>query len=890
MRVALGWVAGMIWLLAVPVWAQTAAATASLKVTVNDATGLGLPHAVVTITDAAGASREAHVDEQGVATFSGLAPGTYEVRSAADGFRALVQSVTVRRGANTTQATLPVALSEEITVAERSAEERRDNGFTQTLTADEIDALSDDPDEMAEQLAQMAGPGAQIFVNGFRGGRLPPKDQIQQIRFNSNSYSAEYHDAGMVRVEIITRPGMGDWSGRANFGFRDESLNARNAFAPIKEPTQQERLSLSMQGPLVKERTGLSLDVDGTWSYDSRTIRAQASPTAAPVAGLARNTNDALGVNVRVDQSVGTNGQLQVEYDHRWNGRDNLGVGDFDLPERGIDVRVATDLFRVRSTGLIGRKAFRETRIEFTRDEESTVPYSELPTLRVNDAFTSGGAGQSGTRTSHELQLTQTIDFTIGRRHSLRAGVLLEAGRWRSTQQDNANGTYVFTSLANYQLGRPATYSLRTGDPLVEYSQVKAGWFMQDDFRLAKTLSVSVGLRQEIQTQMRDYWNLAPRVAFTWNATRKTTVRGGYGIFYDWYEANLHEQTLRVDGQRQVDIVVVDPLFPSTADGGQVLPPSIIRASALQQPMIQQASIGVERPLAATVSMRADYMLTRGTGALRSVNVNAPIDGVRPIPTAGNITEIQSTGRRASDRLTVSLNARNDRLRLFSNVMYQLQSVRNHADSATALPADSNNPDIDWGPSRQDIRHRLFVNLNAPVFSGIRFGFNMQMASAPPYNITTGRDDNGDTVFNDRAPGVGRNSGRGAGTINASLRINKSFGFGGAVAGGPAGRGGRGGPRRSQASGTGAAMLPPPAAPPAYAQRGMGGGGGDGPRIMIMEGGTQRYQLDIYAQISNVLNYVNYNTFIGNQLSPFFGQATSAGAPRRIEVGFSLSL
>ena len=206
--------------------------------------------------------------------------------------------------------------------------------------------------------------------------------------------------------------------------------------------------------------------------------------------------------------------------------------------------------------------------------------------------------------------------------------------------------------------------------------------------------------------------------------------------------------------------------------------------------------------------------------------------------------------------------------------------------SATALPSDSTNPDVDWGPSMQDIRHRLFVNVNAPIPYGIRLGLNMQMASAAPYNITTGRDDNGDTVFNDRAQGVGRNSGRGAGSINAGLRISKSFGFGGAAAG-------PGRPPMMPPPGGGAAFLAPGAGAAVAAQRGMGGGpggGGDGPQIMIMEGGNQRYRLDIYAQISNVFNYVNYNTFVGNQLSPFFGQATSAGAPRRIEVGLSLGL
>ena len=692
--------------------------------------------------------------------------------------------VNVRRGANTATATLAVAISEQITVADQAADDRRDNGFTQTLTADEIDALSDDPDEMAEQLAQMAGPGAQVFVDGFRGGRLPPKDQIQQIRFNSNSFSAEYHEAGMVRVEVITRPGMGGWRGRGNFGFRDESLNARNAFSATKEPTQQERYGFSFQGPLAKGKTGISMSVDGNNAYDSRTIRAQA-PTDVTVNGLARNTTVGVNANFRVDHSMGQGNQIRAEYERRHTDRGDLGVGDFDLPERAYDTDMVNDTFRLRNTRVIGKKLFSELKFEFTSSNSETLPFSTAPTVRVNDAFTAGGAGQSGDRSSREIEIAQNFDFTVKRKHAMRAGVLFEAGWWNSTQQQNGNGTYVFTSNDAYNLSQPSTYTVRVGDPLVEYSQVKAGWFLQDDVRLAKTFSVSLGMRQEIQTQVNDWLNIAPRAAFTWNASRKTTVRGGYGIFYDWYDSSLYEQTLRVDGEHQVDVVVTNPSYPVGAGTGDRLPASIIRSSTLAQPIIQQASVGLERPLTSWAGLRLDYMMTRGSNALRSVNVNAPVDGVRPDPTAGNVTEIQASGNRASDRLTVAVNARHQRLRLFTNVMYQLQSSRNHADSATSLPSDSTNPDADWGPSAQDVRHRLFVMFNTPLWFGVRAGFNMQVASATPYNVTTGVDGNGDTVFNDRPLGVERNSERGAGSVNASLRLNRSFGFGGAAAGPP---------------------------------------------------------------------------------------------------------
>jgi hypothetical protein len=854
---------------------QGTGVTGTLRVTVLDQTEAALIIAQVTVVDASGTAHTSTVDERGVAVFENLAPGTYQVQATAESFRAITTPITVRRGENRTTLRLAVAtIQQTVVVQDQSAAERRDNGFTQTLSQEEIDSLPDDPDEMADELARMAGPGAQIFVDGFRGGRLPPKDQIQQIRFHTNSFSAEYHEAGMVRVEVITKPGMGGWRGNTNFGFRDESLNATNAFADEKGPEQMRRYMLNFSGPIVKGRTGLSLSVDGNSAYDSRTIVAQ-SPTAGTVNGLAVSPTDAVNFTARMEHLMGGSAQLRAEYSRRQNERSNLGVGDFDLPERAYATDMNTDTFRLRSTNVIGKKVFSELRFEFNNQTNLTVPGSVQPTIRVNDAFTGGGAGQSGERRAREIELAQNFDFTIGRKHSMRAGVLFETGWWNSTQRSNGNGTYTFANTDAYNAGRPTNFVIRTGDPLVDYSQVKAGWFLQDDFRPSRTLQISLGLRQEIQTQVASKWNLAPRAAVTWNASKTTTVRGGYGIFYEWYEANLYEQTIRVDGERQVDVIVQNPSFPVTDGDGTRLPASIIRSASLDQPIIHQASVGFERPLLAWADLRADYMWTRGFSTLRSINVNAPYRGERPDPSTGNISEIQSSGRRAADRATVALNMRYMPRRILGMVMYQFGSARNYADNATALPADSNRPDLDWGPSAQDVRHRIFFNFNSPLGRGVRLGFNLQGSSALPYNITTGRDLNGDTVFNDREPGVDRNSARGAAQWTANLRLNKSIGLGGARTGGPGFPGG---------------MPMPPGG--AAAQRGPGGGGpggggGDGPQMIVMEGGNQKYRLDLYANIQNAFNHVNYNAFVGNQLSSFFGQATSAGPARRIEIGAS---
>jgi hypothetical protein len=266
-------------------------------------------------------------------------------------------------------------------------------------------------------------------------------------------------------------------------------------------------------------------------------------------------------------------------------------------------------------------------------------------------------------------------------------------------------------------------------------------------------------------------------------------------------------------------------------------------------------------------------MLTRGSDSLRSINVNAPVNGVRPDPSVGNITEIQSNGRRASDRITVATSLRYMPRRIVGNVMYQYANTRNFADGATSLPADSNNPDADWGPAAFDVRHRIFFTVNTPIGWATRANISVQGSSALPYNVTTGRDDNGDTVFNDRPDGVGRNRARGASSWATNLRLMKSIGLGGTRApGGPI-------------------NMPMPPPPPAAAMQQGPGGGGGGPQIMIMDGAAMnaRYRMDFYAQVSNLFNNVNYNAFIGNQLSSFYGQPTSAAPARRIELGVTMN-
>jgi hypothetical protein len=851
-----------------PLYAATedadAQQAAELRVTVLDQTGAALVTAVVTIADERGEPTPAPVDEKGLAVFSGLAPGTLTVRVEAEAFATYEGSLTLRRGSNAFAVELPLAgLNEEIVVRE-DLEDLRGNSFSRSLSEYEIAELPDDPDELEQVLMQMAGPGATMMVNGFRGGRLPPKSQIRSIRFRMNSFAAENHEAGGVRIEIQTKPGTTTWRGMTNIGFRDDAMNARNAFAEERGTEQYKRFGFNIDGPLRKGTTSFAFSTDGNLSYDSQTIVAAAPGQV--VTGQVTRPFDQINTNLRIEHALSDRQTLLVEYQRRDDERRNLGVGDYSLPSRAYTRRNDRNIVRAALNGLVAPRIANELKVQFDKRQTDVFSAFDEPAIIVVDAFSMGGAGQQMDQGMRYLEISNNMDFSFHKRHAVRAGALVESAWYDSSELRNGNGTFTFASLTAYELGLPSTYRRREGGTPVQFSHHQVGLYVQDDITVTKALSVSLGLRQELQTSLGDRLNLAPRLGFTWSPN-KWTFRGGYGIFNDWYEAGLHEQTLRMNGVNQQEIVILQPGFPDPLGGrlADVLPPSVVRAAAdLAMPWVQQASIGAERSWG-DLRVQTSYMLQRGRDQIRSRNANAPVVELgRPDPSMGNVTEYVSNGRSTMDRLQVNVNFAQPQRRLFLGTNYVLSRQLNHADSPLSLPAHNYLLEPEWGYASQDVRHRLFVMAGFGLPKGFRMFWNSQYASASPYTIITGLDDNNDSVNNDRPAGVPRNSARGAATWNVNARLSRAFGFGPAQStDGPAG-----GPQVRRIGG------------------GRGGPGGGGPMAMGgFDPNARKYRIEFYVQAYNLLNHVNYTNFTGSLLSPFFGEATAAAPARRIEVG-----
>jgi len=849
----------------------------TLRATVVDVSNGVVIGATVTVTSEetpATPPASAKTNDAGVATVPGLKPGRYTIQGEFAGFEnRILKDVRIRPGDNRQVLILALPKMETSVTVEQDrqagASDPRGSSFGATLTRDQIDALSDDPAQLEQQLRDMAGPGVVIRVDSFEGGALPAKAQIRSIRISRDQFAAEYHTAGGVSIEIITQPGLGPVRSYFYTAMRDGSLNARSPFVPAKGPEQSMNFGLGAGGSLIKNKSSFNLNIFGINAYDTPNLNAVLAGGTRAEALRVRSPHDDLYVNGQVDYALTLDQTLRFAYNLTDNTNENLGVGGYQEPEHAYSTENRIHNLRVQHFGPIGRRAFSRSRVQLFWSDYDTHSATDAVTIRVNDAFTSGGAQLSGGDHARTLSLGSDLDYVRGK-NSWRLGLLLE-GSWRhSDSASNYLGTYTFDSLDTYLAGQPSNYTRRIGDPNLSYQSLQAGAYLQDDIRVTKNFTLSPGVRYELQTHVKSGSNVGPRLGATWAPFKSgaTTLRASAGMFYDWLAAPTYEQTLRVDGIRQQELNIPNPSYPVPGDVGLVPPINrYVLGDDYRTPRISRVSAGVDQTMLKVVRIGATYSYLRGSRLSRGINLNAPVDGVRPNPVFGNIVDVISDGASRQHQIQLDANINPGamlpafngpriswkRSTVFLN--YTLARLRNDTDGPFSIPA-TGNLSLEWGPAAQDIHDRLNLTFNNQIVRNLMISLNLNTSTGVAYALLTGRDDNIDGVFNDRPAGIGRNTLRatGQGTINTSIGYQFAFGE--------------------------RAPLPP----------GIGVfGGGSSAQVRTFDQGTKRYRLQVFVNVQNLANRPNYLGYSGTLTSPFFGKPTNVSGMRKIESGMSLN-
>ncbi|MDE3196984.1 MAG: TonB-dependent receptor, partial [Acidobacteriota bacterium] len=711
-----------------------------------------------------------------------------------------------------------------------------------------MDSLPDDPDDLTADLQALAGPaagpnGGQFFIDGFTGGRLPPKTSIREIRINQNPFAAQFDKPGQGRVEIFTKPGADDFHGDILYQHSDSLWNSRYPFVATKPPYRRRQWEGEVSGPL-NRKTSFFLDFERRDIDENAIVNAfvlDSNFNTAPFAQALVTPLTGIESNLKIDRQLTANHTLTVRYGYARDTNDTGGVGGFNLPSRAYRQETNENTFQIIETGVLNQHTVNEVRFRFRRQVTDQGGGSSAPVISVLDAFTSGGSsiGTSFDR-QNRSEFQDFISYVRGA-HTIRFGGLLRAVNLNNQAEQNYAGTFTFTSLASYRLtllglrnnltpaeiraegGGPSQFSLAAGNPLASVNQADYGFFFQDDWRVASNFTLSGGLRYEGQTHVHDRSDFGPRIGFAWapgakkGAAPKNVIRGGFGMFYDRISESLTLDALRQNGVRQQHFLIVNPEFyptvPSASTLASAAQPQTIRETDAhwRAPVLIQTAIGYERQLPKHMTVATNYIHSIGVHQLRSRDINAPLPGTGVLPYGGvnAIYLYETSGVYRQNQLITSLTARvNSKLTFNSSYVYG--GAMSNTDGATTFPANDYNLASEYGRAGFDIRHRFQLNGSWTPRWGLRLSPFVTIASGRPYNIITGTDLNGDGLYNDRPsfaatasetgivltpyglldttprpgePIVPRNFGNGPGLVAANLRFSKIFDLGEAKSG-----------------------------------------------------------------------------------------------------------
>jgi hypothetical protein len=776
-------------------------ASASLRGSITDPSGALVPGALVQLRGAS-VQQIVRTDGNGKYVFPALPPGAYTVRFVAKGFTVREETLANLTGAMVLDAQLQIQTEDQVLNVEDNAHtvsiDPTSNGGALVLGETELQALSDDPDELQQQLQALAGPsvgpdGGQIYIDGFTGSTLPTKSSIREVRINSNPFSTEFDRPGFGRIEIFTKPGKDSFHGSLFGQFNDQYLNSRSPLLTqsTRPPYDQKFFGASFSGPLRKDKASFSFDferrmISENAFIDATILDSNLNPQTVNQAVVTPQTRTSF--TPRLDYTINSSNTLTLRYQDTRIGMDKEGVGSFSLASQAYNQSDHEQSLQLTETAVLNTHTINESRFQFMRSALADSGSGSTPTLNVQGAFLDGSAqvGDSSS-TTNRIELSNMTTLTHGA-HTFKWGARLRQSFIDDTSLNNFNGTFTFfgdtgpeldsnnqpiagtseplTALEVYRRtllfegeGLPAAlirqygggasqFTLNAGTPETSVRQFDVGMFINDDWRMRSNLTLSYGLRYETQTNIHDLTDFAPRAGLAWgigggaNKQTKTVLRLGAGVFYDRIADSLALSVARYNGLTQQSYFIQNPDFypniPSAASLSSAAQPQQLQLvdPSARAPRNYQGSLSLERQVNKYVKLTSAYIESRGVHLSRQLNANTPLDGVYPYGETEVRLLTETTGFSRTHQLVVSPNINYKKLFLFGFYSYS------HGQTdAEGMPANPYDLKAEWGPSSfADVRHRFLMGTNIPMPLKFSLSPFLLAMSGSPYNITTGLD------------------------------------------------------------------------------------------------------------------------------------------------------
>jgi hypothetical protein len=666
----------------VPAFAQTG----TLKGLVTDESGGVVAGAKVTLTSSSGQLKETVSNKEGAYSFSNLPFGEYLLEASASQLTLPEPvNITLNAAVQTVNLQLKVAeMHEQVNVGDQAGAaittESAGNASAVVLRGKDLDALGDDPEDLAADLQAMAGPsagpnGGAFFIDGFSGGQLPSKSSILEVRINQNPFSPEYDTLGYGRIEILTKPGGEKFHGSLYNNFGDSFWNSANPYASQKAPFFLDEYGGNLEGPLGNKASFfLAVDaaaINNGAIINGTTLDPNTLAIINPFTQVFTIPQRRVTVSPRVDYQVTPSDTLSVRYVFQTVDIQHSGVGSFNLVSTGFHNEGQGNTVQIANTKIAGPKVINQTRLQFDRQSITSISDNSSAQIDVLNAFVGGGAQLATSANSLNSVEFQNYTTISHRAHTWSLGVRVRAAVMNNESPINYGGTFVFSggvapeldatnhpvldasgnpilvnidsiesyrrTLAFQQMGLSAAqaralgggasqFSMNAGNPAISINQEDVGGFIGDEWRLKRNLTINLGLRYEGQTNINDWKDFAPRLGVAWapggskaGSKPKTVIRSGFGLFYQRFDIANFLTLERFNGVTQQQYVVTNPDFFPT------VPPVSSLTAASSQQAVERLGPNLRAPYLMQSALSVERQLpAHTTMALTYVNSHSP--------------------------------------------------------------------------------------------------------------------------------------------------------------------------------------------------------------------------------------------------------------------------
>ncbi len=774
-------------------------ATATLHGHIADPTGALIPGAKISILNATGIEvATATSDASGVYTVSGLPPGSYMVKATVEGFAPFVSQAIPLAAGQVKRVDISMAIGSEeqsVVVTDESTTvnlESSGNANAVVLKDKDLDALSDDPDELENELMALAGPsagpnGGQIYIDGFSGGQLPPKSAIREIRINQNPFSAEFDRLGYGRIEILTKPGSDKLHGRFFIQGNDKSFNTGNPFTNTIPAYYSYQFNGTMNGALTKTSSFFvsaeqrnTENVNAWRIYNAVLDQGSLGYVNIPDYGVSllnRRIRD--NASARVDWQLGARNTLTARYGF-WSESEHGDLNTGYLPSASTHESNTDHTVQMSDTIILNDHAINETRFQFERHNENHYPDATDRTINVQGDFTGGGfPGQVYRDHTTNLEFWNITTLSHGA-HAIKFGTRIRDTRDANLTTSNFNGAFTFATYDQYlnmanglAAGTPfdqlvaqgygpasasytTTYTSNKDSSLANVFDVAL--FAQDDWRVNARLTLSGGLRWEAQNHVSDHNDWAPRVSLAYaldggtdRKKTKTVLRAGYGLFYDRFgsrnlltidQSNVLRQTVLNNPTCTSTAATLDGIDMSTcsSNGGSSTTSTPVKyevAANYHSPYTGQLGASIERQLFPGTSVTATYLRSFGAHQMVTRNANQAIGGTPQTNTGGYLYEYYPEAVFKEDQMIVSVNGK---LSKKMSLMGSYTLARANSNGAGGQASNAYNLDQDYGRAGFVSRNMLFMMGSYDGPWGIRFNPFLVAMSGKPFDVTLPTD------------------------------------------------------------------------------------------------------------------------------------------------------